>query len=174
MKKRLKLFGAILLVLLFICLVIWLCRGPVISYDKDALLDNEAAYTEVAKFYYGDYKNMNTGGEVVYSCPNTDKIIKCYSVLNPHDIKVSDELYQSYLAVFDSYRIDKQDIENIVVYDNFVAFGNVNGRAAVVYSVNGDKPKYVDTPKGNMYKKVNIISAIKITDNWYYTCYAYR
>ena len=68
--------------------------------------------------------------------------------------------------VLSTFNLDGKGLETIYVYDTFVSFKIVNGRASFVYSVNGEKPRYVNRPDEGKLR----IHVEKIFDNWYYAC----
>lgn len=162
MKKKLVLTIISLFLLLILINVIIFFERPVISYNKNILLDNECFYSKTAELYYQDYIIRNLNNTFVYF--NEDKFITCYT--EKYKFELSDEEYDNYKIVYDSYRLDKESLNRIYVYDTFVAFCTINGRTSFVYSVNGQKPKYVNNPEDQKKR----IYVEKITDNWYYLC----
>lgn len=163
MRKKLV-FTIIFLLIILIIIVIIFFNRPIISYNKNTLLDNEYFYTQTAELYYQDYIKQNTNDIFSYSTVNDDKFITCNT--QNYKFELSSEEYDNYKIVYDSYRLDKISLDRIYVYDTFVAFCNESGRTSFVYSVNGQKPIYVNSPK-DQNKKIYIE---KITDNWYYAC----
>ena len=121
-------------------------------------------YTKVAKCYYEDFEKYDAE-HLVYSIPSEkNKDIICYTENFNHEIIMDEITYQSFLMVEDSYRVDKQPIDYISVYDGFVSFCNNNGRASYVYSVYGEKPEFISNPD----KPTDFLSVSEISDNWHY------
>jgi hypothetical protein len=142
--------------------------GPIISYDPDKLLNYEDEYTQIAELCYQDYLQLSENDNIEYSVYlfNLDK--KRLTSYNPekHTISLTDEKYQALKTIYDNYRLDKHDLDFIGACDNFVSFGIANGRASFIYSVNNEKPNFVNRPDDD-YKSIWVE---KITDHWYYAC----
>ena len=66
----------------------------------------------------------------------------------------------------DNYLPDELDLDCIVVRDNFVSFSNTRDRNSFIYSVNDEKPNFINCPSPDE-KHVYVE---KITDNWHYAC----
>lgn len=151
----------------FAFMIIFSMYNPTILGDVEVVLEYEDDYNCVAMVYYNDYlKYGPKEGEkyAVYSGLYNGRILR-YS--DPeHQIELTDEELVCFQNVYNSYRLDDQPWERVVVYDGFVAFSNVNGRVSIVYSVNDERPKYVNGPlKAPGY---NYVGCKKITDHWYY------
>lgn len=121
-------------------------------------------YTQAAEFYYDDF-SKSKAYSLVYSVPSSDNDteIICYSENYKHECPIPEQVNNSLSQIRDSYYLDKQPLDSIVVYTGFVAFCNNNGRASYVYSINGSKPEHINTPEED--KRVLVY---KITDNWYF------
>ena len=167
--RKVLIIGIIILIVV-IGMFFLLNRGPMVLYDKEKILQNEKNFTEIAKAYYNDYKSLDANMECSYIDPSgSDNDARCVTSPYEHDFKFSDELYNIHQIVDENYNVDNEKLEVVVVYDNFVVFGNVKGRASLVYSINGDKPRYVMGEK--KHPDYDSFSVEKITGNWYYACY---
>ena len=171
MKKRAHIISIVCIFVLCILLIVWYistCVGPIISYDPDKLLNYEDEYTQIAELCYQDYLQLSENDNIEYSVYlfNLDK--KRLTSYNPekHTISLTDEKYQALKTIYDNYRLDKHDLDFIGACDNFVSLGIANGRASFIYSVNNEKPNFVNRPDDD-YKSIWVE---KITDHWYYAC----
>ena len=124
-------------------------------------------YKQVADFYYNDFKEYNAD-MLVYSFPydDDDKEIVCFTEGYKHEITIDESEYQSFSKIRNSYDLDNQYLEHIVVYDGFVSFGNMNLRSSYVYSIYDYKPKYISHPDSSGEK----LYVKKLCDNWYFVC----
>ena len=154
MKKRAHIISIVCIFVLCILLIVWYistCVGPIISYDPDKLLNYEDEYTQIAELCYQDYLQLSENDNIEYSV---------------YLFNLTDEKYQALKTIYDNYRLDKHDLDFIGACDNFVSFGIANGRASFIYSVNNEKPNFVNRPDDD-YKSIWVE---KITDHWYYAC----
>ena len=140
-------------------------NNPGITYDKNVILDNEEAYTNIAKLCYEDYLKIGSNNNIyVYGVDYNNKVILRYR--DDSRITLSDKQLKDYETIKSTYRLDKQPFDSVIVYDNFVTFKNLNGRAAFVYSVNKEPPIYINSPDDDNTD----IHVEKITNYWYYAC----
>lgn len=157
--------GVIFLPVILYILFFVVKERPGISYDKNVILDNEVAYTSIAKLCYENYcKNGLYDDIYTYAVDYNDKVILCYHDNNK--IYLSDRQFKNYEIIKSTYRLDKQIFDRIYVYDTFVTFANENGRSSFIYSVNKEEPIYINRPDDDNTD----IYVEKITDNWYYAC----
>lgn len=131
---------------------------------KNFVLENEDDYTRVATLYYEDFLK-HSEDILSYSCVADGKIVCHVEMFTNEVIILSKGESISAKNVYASYMLDKKKWDRVYVYDNYVSFSNENGRQSLVYSVDGRRPSYVNTPDEDW----NRFIAKKITDNWYYT-----
>lgn len=81
-------------------------------------------------------------------------------------ISLTDKEYQALQTVYDNYNPDKHSLEYIRACDGFAAFCEANGRASFIYSVDDEKPSFVNIPD----EAARSIWVEKIADHWYYAC----
>ncbi len=148
---------------LLLCLIIKSMYIPEAPYDvKEMVLENEEAYTSIAKLYYTDY--LGSKSKVVsYYYDEDGEIIrhtdpKFSLVLGEEEIANCGVIYDTYRDVMD------KTWAGAYAYKGYVAFDNEARHKSLVYSVNGRPPKYVCAP-GEPHKNVR---CSKINDNWYY------
>ena len=163
MKKNILKIGLPCLIIAIAAIaIIWNSFAP--DFIKDIVIPNEEAYTVLAEMYYSN--SQGTDGVISYSpCYGNDKkefLIHCYS--SQKDIVITDNQYQAFKVVNDSFELDDHSLSRIYVYDTFVTFGIENGRESLIYSVDGKKPTYVNTPND----KQSHCKIKKISTNWYY------
>lgn len=137
-----------------------------VGFSSEYLLSNINQYTSVAQFCYNDYSNYDAK-ILVYWFDDEHNRVMCSSEGYEHELNCNAEILNDFSVVRDTYRIDKQKLYGICVYEGFVCFFNLNGRASLIYSNNDKKPKYVMSP----YDKYNIfLNKKKVCDNWYFIC----
>lgn len=102
---------------------------------------------------YGCLTNDNDKGNPV-----------CITEKYDHKLSFTKNELNDLAIIQKSYRLDKQPLDYIAVYNGFVSFCNNNHRASYVYSVNDSKPKYISTPTTSNDR----LYISKISDNWYF------
>lgn len=144
-KEFLIIFLSILLcVVLFATLT---NRSTPISCDRENVIDNSAAYIVLSQVYINDFKEHNSNTRYDYSkgYKNDDGyFIKCYT--GEYALYLESEIFNCSKTIENTYYVDEQLWEYVRVNENFVVFGNVNGRASIIYSANDIKPSFVDDP----------------------------
>lgn len=160
-----------LLIMIFIslcatfCIVAANCFSP-ISCDEKKITDNATAYKVLAQLYIEDYKKHASGTSYAYSTGyegDGECVISCYT--GDYIFSIEDEMLAYSKSIENSYYVDEQLWEYVRVNNNFVVFGNVNGRASVIYSANDKKPSFVGDPNEidkNIYVK-------RIADNLFFS-----
>ncbi len=129
-----------------LCVVLTGCSTPV-SYDKKKVIDNSTAYIMLSQVYLNDYKEHDSNTRYDYSKGYKKEdgyFIKCYT--GEYVFCLESETFDCSKTIENTYYVDDQLWEYVRVNDNFVVFGNVNGRASVIYSANDIKPSFVDDP----------------------------
>jgi len=78
----------------------------------------------------------------------------------------------AYWVIHDTFRMQRERyvLNAIRVFEKFVVFGTENGRESLIYSVEGCRPMFVNSPVGETYER---ISVRRITGNWYYATVLY-
>lgn len=148
MKSTKKIF--IIVLAIFLCVVlcmVWTNCSTSISYDRKKVIDNSTAYIILSQVYINDYKEHNPNTRYDYSKgykKDDGYFIKCYT--SEYDFALESETYNCSKAIENTYYVDEQFWEYVRVNDNFVVFGNVNGRASIIYSANDTEPSFVDDP----------------------------
>lgn len=135
-------------------------------YEKEEFLENESAYTRIAKLYYEDYKQYNINAVFRYFTPSENGKVQC--VTDEHSFKINYDDYKNYEKIKKNYRLDKQTLEFIYVYDGFVSFVNINGRESYIYSVDDEEPMYINDYSDKNKSYYYNISVRKMVDHWYY------
>ena len=162
--KKCIIIGLIISLCIILYAVSMKCSSP-ISYDRGKVTDNAAAYIMISQVYLDDYKKHDSNTRYDYSkgYKKDDKcFIKCYTGEYIFSIEIETLTYSK--AIEDTYYVDDQFWEYVRVNDNFVVFGNVNGRASIIYSANDKKPSFVDDPN-NIDKHIYVE---KIAGNLYF------
>ena len=170
MKKRYKVW--IVIGVIFGLLAGWYLYAsnlPSASCDERMLLDHEKEYTLLAKTCYEDYKEHKNGEYNIYFINKNDKTIDRLN--RDHNEKEylnkDDDVKDAIDVVCGTFSLEKQPLEYINVYNNFVSFETLTSGVSMVYSVDGSKPKHISTPDesydGKVYTK-------KLTGNWYFVC----
>lgn len=163
-KKALIISIIILAIIAFIYCTYTVIYSAKVAGSTEKILHCIDDYTKVAKYYYEDFEKYDAE-HLVYSVPTEKyKDVICYTENFNHEIIMDEITHQSFLIVEDTYRVDKQPIDYICVYDGFVSFCNNNGRASYVYSIYGDKPEFISTPN----IPTDFLHVSEISDNWYY------
>lgn len=173
MSKKSKIIKTVIVIFIFLvisgmsCFVYRLLFCPMLSPRMDEFSLCVEEYKQVADFYYNDFKEYNAD-MLVYSFPydDDDKEIVCFTQGYKHEITIDESEYQSFSKIRNSYDLDNQYLEHIVVYDGFVSFGNMNLRSSYVYSIYDYKPKYISHPDSSGEKPY----VKKLCDNWYFVC----
>ena len=164
MKKKIVARIIIAFFLLVFTTIILYKRNQPPDFIKKMVMDNKTFYDGVADFYYNDFKEHKDGNEVLaYSFIDGDTVY-CYSDPETRRIHLDDDEVRMFSMVDSSYYVDDKNVERVYVYDDYVSFCNIDGRISIVYSAGNMKPKCVGTPND---QKKNI-SAVRITENWYY------
>lgn len=161
MKKFLRII-IVMIVILLIVLFFWQTNQPPETV-KMMLEDNKESYDWVANFYYQDFMQSNEEC-LSYSFIEEDRIVNYKIMSEPRYIYLEKSQIEIFEKVDNSYYVDSKVLDRVYVYDNFVAFCNENGRASIVYSVDGRVPSWIDCPK----EENEEIKTIQITENWYY------
>lgn len=125
-------------------------------------MENEDEYTQIAGLYYEDFQKYEVD-ELAYSFGESGKIF-CHNDVYEHELILDMEQTTACETIFNSYYLDDNYVERVYVYDKYVSFCNIIGRESLVYSVDGTKPSYVNSPDDRFER----IKVMKITDNWYY------
>lgn len=173
MIKKPKIIKTVIVIFIFLviagmsCFVYRLLFCPKLSPRMDEFSLCVEEYKQVADFYYNDFKEYNAD-MLVYSFPydDDDKEIVCFTEGYKHEITIDEIEYQSFSKIRNSYDLDNQYLEHIVVYDGFVSFGNMNLSSTYVYSIYDYKPKYISHPDSSSEKPY----VKKLCDNWYFVC----
>lgn len=167
-KKTVLTVGIIILLLVTIVAIYYFLFGnnPPISYDKNRLLDNNEYYVEIAEIYL-EHRNQH-GKDIICVIPGMRQVnaFKMYCYECDTYIALAEDQIVAAKAMECSFGLDHTSLDAIRVYENFVSFGVVTGRASFVYSENSKKPSFVNDPDENGKKPF----VQKITDNWYYAC----
>jgi hypothetical protein len=161
--KRIIIFSIISLVVVF-CLIA-VNGSTSISYDKSAVIDNQIAYRTLSCVFIDDYIKHDSNTTYTYSNggrKDGECFIKCYT--GEYIFSIEPELAALIKVIKDTYSVDEQCWEYVRVNENFVAFGNVNGRASIIYSANDKKPSFVDDPN-DIDKHIYVE---RIADNLYF------
>ena len=140
MIKKTKIIKIVIVIFIFLvissmsCFVYCLLFCPKLSPRMDEFSLCVEEYKQVADFYYNDFKEYNAD-MLVYSFPydDDDKEIVCFTEGYKHEITIDEIEYQSFSKIRNSYDLDNQYLEHVVVYDGFVSFGNMNLRSSYVY-----------------------------------------
>lgn len=159
------------IIIFFVYLIYGLFFGPAVPSRKKDFLSCVKEYTQVAKFYYDDFQKYDTDCLYYFTLNQTTNMgndVACITQGYEHKLKLSNSIYNSFIKIEESYYLDKSYLESVDVYKGFVSFCNVNGRSSYVYSVNDNKPKYINSPNASNANERLYIS--KICDNWYYVC----
>ena len=138
------------------------CSGSVVSYNKEALIENIQAYTDFAEFcqqcFDGNNKNYsyyyNVENKTLF-CNTTDKIYQ-----------MNKEQAEAAQTVKTTLLIGEQTLENIYVTNNYVSLSTVELRGAFIYSADNTEPDFVCFPTEEKKK----VFVEKITENWYFAC----
>ena len=173
MIKKLKIIKIVIVIFIFLVIagisffVYSLLFFPKLSPRMDEFSLCVEEYKQVADFYYNDFKEYNAD-MLVYSFPydDDDKEIVCFTEGYKHEITIDEIEYQSFSKIRNSYDLDNQYLENVVVYDGFVSFGNMNLRSSYVYSIYDYEPKYISLPDSSSEK----LYIKKLCNNWYFVC----
>ncbi len=171
MRKKIKIL-LFVMVIVIISLYFEFVSHPVISYDKDKILNNSNCYKEVAECFLEDYRKYNSDDIFCYT--NVSKEIsgaysQCVVEQFEHKVYIPDNIFEMYSKLESDFRLDKLCLSCISVYDSFVVFGIENGRASIIYSKYDEIPQYVNGGTVVDKEKDNYIE--KITDNLYYACW---
>lgn len=171
MKKR-----SIILIIV-ICIILTILRilnhtvfsRPPYSYDPDKLLNYKEEYTQIAELCYQDYVQSYKPYDIEYATTymfNSERTE--ISAYNPpkHDISLTDVEAKALQTIDDNYLLNERNLSCIKVSDNFVSFSNTRDRTSFIYSVNDEKPNFINCPSPDE-KHVYVE---KITDNWHYAC----
>lgn len=173
MIKKPKIIKIVIVIFIFLvisgmsCFVYCLLFCPKLSPRMDEFSLCVEEYKQVADFYYNDFKEYNAD-MLVYSFPydDDDKEIVCFTEGYKHEITIDEIEYQSFSKIRNSYDLDNQYLEHVVVYDGFVSFGNMNLRSSYVYSIYDYEPKYISLPDNSSEK----LYIKKLCNNWYFVC----
>lgn len=140
---------------------------PRISFDKNIMLDNKDAYTEIAQLCYKDFQKNTTDTEATYIIDENDEIIRLSTNVTD-TVPIQLDIVQSEYSdrIKETFELDDHCVSSIFVHDGFVSFGIANGRASFIYSTSDKKPDFVNSPNEDF----DDIYVEKITDNWYYAC----
>lgn len=158
----------IIVLAIFLCIVFYVVsinHSTPISYDRQKVIDNATAYIMLSQVYITDYKEHDSNTRYDYSkgCKKEDGyFVKCYT--GEYVLNLESEMFDCSKVIENTYYVDEQYWEYVRVNDNYVVFGNVNGRASIVYSANDKKPSFVDDPNSvdeHIYVE-------KIADNLYF------
>ncbi len=152
-----------ILVFLLLCLIIkriYIPEAP--DYIKKMVFENEEAYTSIAKLYYADYLE-NKSNIVRYYYDEDGEIYRDtypeYRMeLSEVDVANCDVISETYWDVID------RTWAGANVYEGYITFKNEARHKSLVYSVNGRRPQYVNSPD-EINKNAR---CTKINDNWYY------
>ena len=137
---------------------------PAISYNKELFIENKSYYDDVVKMCKEYYKESKRTDTVFFSSANDGESLYCYH--NKEYYPLTDEQRNSFKMVEETFRLDHQSLEDLIVTDEYVVFNIVNGRASFIYSDDNSKPNFVNTPKVDSQH----IYVEKIVDNWYFAC----
>lgn len=151
---------------------------PAPDYARNPILENKDDYTRIAEIYYNDYlSNHERLKKNVMRYSTADSTIYSYSdvemsetTLNETDniriIELTAEETTSAYIILDTYKmLNNKDWNHVLVYDNFVSFGVVNGVESLVYSVDGTRPSYINSPETNDSKFIDVR---RISKHWYH------
>jgi hypothetical protein len=163
MRKRLIICAIILLVISVCIVVVFLQTNKPPEHIKRMLEDNKESYDYVANFYYDDFKNNKTSC-LSYSFLENDTLVCYESLFDSREVSLDETEIDIFKIVDKSYYVDDKTVDRVYVYENFVALCNENGRASIVYSIDGTAPKWIDGPK----EELDRIKVVKILANWYY------
>ena len=179
MRKRSKIIKIIFIIV--VCIILTILRFlyhtafsmPPLAYDPDKLLNYKEEYTQIAELCYQDYVQSYKPYDIEYATTymfNSERTK--ISAYNPpkHDISLTDEEAKALQTIDDNYLLNERNLSCIKVSDNFVVFCNARFRNSFIYSVNDEKPNFINCPSPDE-KHVYIE---KITDNWYYACEQYE
>lgn len=163
MRKRLIICTSIFGLVLACVFVVLLQINKPPERIQRMIEDNREAYEYVANFYYNDYKDSKMKC-LSYSFLEND-ILVCYEgTFEAREIFLDKTEIDIFKTVDKSYYVDDKAVDRVYVYENFVALCNENGRASIVYSVDGTAPIWIDSPED----KVDKIKVIPIVEKWYY------
>lgn len=163
MKKTKKFLFLVLAAVSVI--LIFIFRGPVISYDKSRFTDNKESFEIVANTCINFHNKSNKAEEGwIYSIDYNKNNLICYH--NQEHYSLNQEEKQAVITVTSVFYLDHHGLDWLFVNNNFVVFGIANGRASFIYSLSGKKPDFVNSPKFNEHN----IWVEKITDKWFYAC----
>jgi hypothetical protein len=177
MKRYIKRIG--LTVFFIICItIIWLYFKPAPDYIREPVLENEEDYTRIAELYYDDYLsnyqrlNQDVMAYTIADNSTIGSLADAYSpekgYCDPKDIRwisLDEEETTSANVVIGTYKMmDNKGWEYAFVYDSFVTFCTVNGVESLVYSANGKRPSYVNTPDDD--SKHIIVN--RISKHWFH------
>jgi len=169
-KIKLIFVGTILITLAIAFILVMgllvLFGGPPVSFDENILLDNQEAFTSLAMICYEHYRHTNSdlNERFTYAINiNNEKLI-CYT--NNDEIKLDNSQLEFTKKVLSVFKLAKKGLDRICVYESFIVFGIVNGRASFIYSLNNKKPSFVNRPD----ETASCIFVDEITTNWYYAC----
>lgn len=118
-----------------------------IPCDRKKIIDNATAYIMLSQVYITDYKEHESDSRYDYSKGYKKEegyFIKCYT--DEYVFYLEREAFLCSEVIENTYYVDEQCWEYVRVNDNFVVFGNINGRASIIYSANDKKPSFVNDP----------------------------
>lgn len=170
-KKKKKLLIVIASLFLLIILIIFSLLDPVPEQVKEMVSDNIEDYEKIAKICLEDYQQYDVN-KILYMFGNghfTGTIFLDDGVHENYQIDLSEDEVLSYENIEKNYDKQKRhlgdkSLEFIWVYDNFVSFSNLSAGGSIIYSLDGEKPKYLENPDEDLKH----VSVRKITDHWYY------
>ncbi len=166
MKKIIKyVIVVVLALLLFVYLGCYVFPSTP-RHIMDMVLSREDDYNRIAKLIYDDY---NDSGQLksVYPISSDGGLYRLVGGTSEYvhiDLELTDIEQRSLNVIVSEFWVCDKGLDAIRAYDKYVSFCTINGMGSVVYSVDGSRPRYVNSP-GESRK--NII-CYKINKHWYY------
>lgn len=160
----------IILPILLIIIFVFLCFlyfGPKVSPNKNEFLKDWRDYETISELCYKDFVNYDAE-ELMYMISEEENrySIHCITKGYDHYIELNDNDMIKLCNVIGSYNLDDQCLESICVNDEFISYGNINGRSSYIYSINDNKPNFINS----IYSSEKHIYIYKLRKKWYFAC----
>lgn len=164
MKKRNKRIVIIVCVSLCVVYLGYVAYNIIIPPEVHALIEHKDAYTRVAEICYQDYLSSSSKDDSEKYFTYIFSVNELYCYNTERALALTDYDLDSMQEVNDTFYLGGKNLDAIRVEENFVTFCTVNGAESYIYSVNNDRPHFVNSSRNN-FKKIHVQ---KVTDHWYY------
>lgn len=129
------------------------------------LLNHGEAYNQTVQLIYDDFQKCECSGHGYWFTQKEEYAnVSCEDKFKT--ILVNDSEYAYFQTVKNTFRVYKRGLDFISVNGNYIVFGIVTGRGSLIYSVNDEKPNFINSPGDKENYKWSRVR--KVTDNWYF------